>query len=212
MKYYQIKKEIKNKPKTGDYSDWKHPISVECKNQCVYCTIIEKKFGGIRNFHVEHYRPKSLFPALENEWSNLFFSCSICNCFKSNDWPNEPDNTWSQKCYPDPSQIDYSTILEWSEKTNYKLEGKNISANYIIEKLFLNRPQLLLERKEYTIINIIFVELTNINNLIDNICNSKITDSDLCNLFRDMAKMYFDLLADMNSNYIPYTESQVKRS
>ena len=43
MKYYKVQKNDKNKPKTGDYTDWKQPISDECNNQCVYCTISEKK-------------------------------------------------------------------------------------------------------------------------------------------------------------------------
>ena len=59
MEWFKIFKENSVQPKTGKYSDWKEIIADECKHQCVYCALSESRFGGIRNFHVEHYRPKS---------------------------------------------------------------------------------------------------------------------------------------------------------
>ena len=93
MKWFRIPKESSPLPKSGKYySDWKEDLSKEGKEQCVYCSVNINTFGGIRNFHVEHYRPKAKdkFPHLEHVYSNLFFACSICNGFKSDDWKNEP--------------------------------------------------------------------------------------------------------------------------
>lgn len=150
MKWFRIPKESSAIPNVGNsYRDWKEHLSLEGKNQCVYCTINIKSFGGIRNFHVEHYRPKAKnkFPKLENEYSNLFFACSICNCFKSDDWPNEPSTLLDNDAFPDPSKIDYSNFLEC--KNHSIIESKYITGKYIIQKLFLNRPQLILERKSF---------------------------------------------------------------
>ena len=59
-------KEKTQQPTKGKYSDWKEILAEEGFNQCVYCAIPDACFGGIRNFHVEHYRPKSKFKKLEN--------------------------------------------------------------------------------------------------------------------------------------------------
>ena len=104
MNWKLVNKDPTTQPKRGTYSDWKEQIAQECYNQCVYCSIHESQFGGINNFHIDHFRPKSIFKNLENDICNLFYSCPICNRFKSDDWPNEPNlDTIS---YPDPSNID----------------------------------------------------------------------------------------------------------
>lgn len=150
MQWFRIPKENSTKPATGKcYSDWKEPLSIEGKQQCVYCTINIKAFGGIRNFHVEHYRPKAKdkFPELEHEYRNLFFACSICNTFKSDEWKNEPSSKYDNHSYPDPSKVDYSDFL--FKNISHLVESKYITGKYIIQKLFLNRPQLILERKSF---------------------------------------------------------------
>jgi hypothetical protein len=146
MSWFKIIKS--KKPRKGKYYwDWKEQLSVEGRHQCVYCTIGEGPFGGIRNFHIEHYRPKSTpkFKKLEHDYNNLFFACSICNCFKGDDWPNEPNNALNIKCYPNPTKVNYAYIF--SLRNDYSLNGRVFAARYIIEKLFLNRPQLKLERR-----------------------------------------------------------------
>lgn len=145
--YRLIHKDPATQPKTGVYSDWKTQISVECYNQCVYCTIHENKWGGLDNFHVEHYRPKSIqaFKHLINDICNLFLSCPVCNRFKSDDWPDDPD--LDKPSYPDPSITDYGTIFKLGN-TTFTIGGTCVSANYVIERLYLNRPQLIYERRE----------------------------------------------------------------
>ena len=145
--YKQAKKDKKNQPDKGVYTDWKEQIAKECHYQCVYCAIHENQWGGIDHYHIDHFRPKShaQFRKLENDILNLFYSCPVCNRFKSDDWPAEPDlNVIS---YPDPSLVDYNTIFDF-DASNYILIGTNISSNYLIERLFLNRAQLVYERKE----------------------------------------------------------------
>ena len=67
MNWKRVPKEKSNQPAKGTYSDWKVDLSKEGFHQCVYCTITEHSFGGIRNFHVEHFKPKSVFPELLNQ-------------------------------------------------------------------------------------------------------------------------------------------------
>jgi hypothetical protein len=148
LKWKLIIKDKSKQPLSGSYPDWKEQIASECYNQCIYCAINESQFGGIDHYHIEHYRPKSkpAFKGLINDITNLFYACPICNRFKSDDWPSDTI-ALDVICYPDPSVYDYSQLFT-VDPTDYKLVGNYISSTYIIHRLFLNRPQLLYERRE----------------------------------------------------------------
>ena len=148
MNWKLIEKDKANQPKSGSYPDWKEQIAKECFNQCIYCSINEAQFGGIDHYHIEHYKPKSIerFKDLEDDICNLFYSCPICNRFKSNDWPNDADDL-DIVCYPDPSEYNYKDLFEVNSD-DYKVYGKHVSTAYMTERLYLNRPQLLYERRE----------------------------------------------------------------
>lgn len=139
-------------PKTGRYSEWKQEIAADCHNQCIYCCIPDSRYGGIDNFHVEHYRPKSLFGDLENSIGNLYLACAICNRFKSDDWPNEPLPDHSAASYPDPHTCDYSTLFS-VESGSFSIAGLYVASRYLVERLYLNRPQLLRERRHAQLLN-----------------------------------------------------------
>ncbi len=150
MHWFRIPKESSTKPESGKYyTDWKEHLSIEARQQCVYCCIHINSFGGIRNFHVEHYKPKAndKFPELKHDYNNLFFACSICNGFKGDDWPAEPSKRLNNPSYPDPSIVDYADFL--FQNNLQFIESNCVAGRYIIQKLFLNRPQLVLERKYY---------------------------------------------------------------
>lgn len=143
MKWRLIDKKSVQAPKVGSYGDWKPQLAQEAEYQCVYCCIHEVQFGGIRNFHVEHYKPQSKFPALKDTYSNLFYACGVCNIFKSNDWPRElATGDFSQAGYPDPSQVDYEQFLKVDKYSGVVASG-NITGKYVIERLHLNRPHLI---------------------------------------------------------------------
>lgn len=137
-------------PTKGCYRDWKEKIAKKCHYQCVYCAIHENNFGGIRNFNIEHYKPKSLFPKLMNKISNLLYACTICNVFKGNDWPNDPCPQFSNISYPNPSEIDYNKLFIVSH-SNGKVKGSYVTSKYLTEKLYLNRPQLIIIRRKFFI-------------------------------------------------------------
>lgn len=147
MNWKLIPKDKAKQPAGNDYTKWKEQIAAECFNQCVYCAIHEQPWGGIDNYHIEHYKPKSIFPNLELDICNLYYACPICNRFKSNDWPADPAVDLSNISYPDPSKTDYSTIFA-PDDSNFTISGRNTAANYVVERLFLNRPQLIYERRE----------------------------------------------------------------
>ena len=136
-------------PCSGTYSDWKEPISVDCRGRCIYCSISEAEYGGIDHFHIEHFRPKSLkqFAHLENVIENLFLACAICNRFKSDDWKEPTDeDLGSQSVYLDPSAVDYHQHIRLKIGTAL-LEGTTIAGRFLVDRLFLNRQQLIAIRR-----------------------------------------------------------------
>jgi hypothetical protein len=147
MNWKLVIKDRKNQPASGEYSDWKEQVAEECYHQCVYCAIPEGPWGGIDHYHIDHYRPKSKkeFEHLKDDICNLFYACPVCNRFKHDDWPGEPVDL-NRICYPDPSQVDYSVLFELSDL--YTLSSPYVAGVYLIERLYLNRPQLIYERRE----------------------------------------------------------------
>ncbi len=132
----------------AEYRDYKPFLRREADQKCVYCAIGENPLGGYDNFHVEHFRPKSInkFNHLLKEFENLFYACAICNRFKSNDWPNDPNSDHSVISYPDPKDVDYNVLFSFEQ--NGILRGNYVASKYLVEKLNLNRPQLINERRE----------------------------------------------------------------
>lgn len=58
--------------------------------KCAYC---ESKISHVEYGHIEHFKPKSRFPDLTFEWTNLLLSCPICNGFeyKGDHFPEAPE-------------------------------------------------------------------------------------------------------------------------
>lgn len=147
MKWKRIPKENAQQPTSGKYSDWKQQLAEEGFHQCVYCALHDATFD-VRNFHVEHYKPKSnrRFRHLENDIKNLFYACPVCNVFKSDSWPCAPKKDHSKEAFPDPSKCDYCDLFEVNESTG-EVKGKFVASKFLVIKLHLNRPQLITERR-----------------------------------------------------------------
>jgi hypothetical protein len=147
MKWRRVPKENTTQPARGVYSDWKHILAEEGFHQCVYCALHDATFGE-RNFHVEHYKPKShhRFKHLEHNIKNLFYACPVCNVFKGNSWPRAPKKDHSVEAYPNPSTCDYCELFDLVESSG-EIVGKFPASRFLIVRLHLNRKQLIIERR-----------------------------------------------------------------
>jgi hypothetical protein len=141
----------RRQPPTGRWHEWKQQIADFCQARCIYCAIPEGRFGGLRNFHVEHFRPKVRFPHLENEIRNLYLACAICNVLKCDDWPAEPIDDHSVAAYPDPAVSDYNSIFDLDGRT-HEVQAASAAGQYVIERVMLNRAQLVLQRRLYAVL------------------------------------------------------------
>ena len=68
------------------YQCYKEDLRRDFKERCGYCDDPDEFFGGVEGYHIDHFAPKSEFPQLETEYSNLVYSCRYCNGKKSNKW------------------------------------------------------------------------------------------------------------------------------
>lgn len=60
----------------------------DAARKCMYC---EGIMGDVSYGAVEHIKPKSRFPDLALEWSNLGYCCTVCNTKKGDYWTDEED-------------------------------------------------------------------------------------------------------------------------
>jgi len=213
VKWIRIPKENSIQPDKGSYSDWKQQIADEGQHQCVYCAIHDGHFGGLRNFHIEHYRPKSIdrFAELKNVIINLFYACPVCNTFKSDDWPADPIDDLSIHCYPDPSLTDYSEIFS-IEVENGTIIGNCLAARYMVEKIYLNRPQLIMERRVRYLLSIEESLRLEISDMLK-AGRDRIPSDDLVTFYEELTRLSNNLHAmrDALDHVSPYREADVER-
>jgi hypothetical protein len=188
----------------GEFKSWKQQVSNDCFNQCVYCSIHENPWGGIDHYHIDHFRPQSKFPHLKHIITNLYHSCPVCNRFKSDDWPSEPDDL-EKPCYPDPSVHNYCDLFHLNTE-NYNLSGLYVSTKYVVNRLFLNRPQLVYERRESLL-------KLKAEALISDVLQTISLTDDV-----SLIKQAFDLIAQITQhlltrgNIVPYRLLEIRKS
>ena len=77
------------KKKLKHYRSYKKYLVIDFSNRCGYCDGSDTWMGGHRTYHIDHFAPKDKFGELENEYTNLIYSCPSCNSSKSNKWPSK---------------------------------------------------------------------------------------------------------------------------
>jgi hypothetical protein len=208
MQWYLILKNTEKQPDKGTYSDWKPIVAEECFYQCVYCAIHESQFGGIVNYHIDHFRPKSLFAALINDLANLYYACPICNRFKSDDWPDEP--SLDKVSYPEPCKVDYNTLFEFDDK--YSLIGLFTASKYLIHRLYLNRAQLIFERRETAMRKKVGQLITEIQAMIGQLADADLKDAYATLSKIDSVKNNLIGLDEVRRKVRPYVTGDIKKS
>jgi hypothetical protein len=111
-----------------DYRKYKKPLAKDFQNKCGYTNCHHSWFGGITNFHIDHFKAKSLYPLLVNDYENLVYATSFVNISKSDD-----DND----LYLDPCKVDFNLHFERDTHGNILPKSDSPHAKYMYEKLKL---------------------------------------------------------------------------
>lgn len=108
--------------------------------RCAYCLRHEFFFGGGEAGEVDHFRPRHLFPALLNDYDNLYWSCRKCNAVKGRTWPSA-DQTERGLRFLDPCGDDQTH--HWQAHTDGTLTALTLPGQYTIRHIRLDRPTLV---------------------------------------------------------------------
>ena len=87
----------------SEFHKYKQYLADDFNHKCGYTDCSERWFGGKITFQIDHIKPKSKYPELENEYSNLVYCCSYVNRAK---WDDDSPN------YLDPCEEDYNIHFE----------------------------------------------------------------------------------------------------
>ena len=71
----------------SDYHEYLPELREDFKCMCGYCGKTERVTKNA--FEIDHFVPKKYAKFRENDYSNLVYSCYVCNRKKSSKWPSE---------------------------------------------------------------------------------------------------------------------------
>lgn len=137
-----------NPPLQKKYQHYKPYLRKDFLFRCAYCLVHEAHFGGLRNFHVDHFRPKNRkeFRDFALAYANLYYACGLCNTFKGHWWPSAGDEQAGRR-FVDPCEIDpYGKHFEVNEEDG-TLRALTPAGHYTVEHIWLDRPQLNKHRR-----------------------------------------------------------------
>jgi hypothetical protein len=99
---------------------------------CCYCEAKGEFFGVPGEFDVEHFKPKSRFPDIAHEWTNLYYCCGWCNRNKGAVVLDFKPGLY----FPDPCKEDlYDKHLKFDRED---LVAVTDSGQFVLDLLFLN--------------------------------------------------------------------------
>jgi hypothetical protein len=116
------------------YPSFRPWLRDEFSFRCAFCLRRERWEPDPRVFEIDHLRPVSGFPTLAVEYTNLVYSCTVCNGAKG------------AESVPDPSQV--LTTAAVSVGVDGVLVPRTPAARRLIRQLDLNDPQFVDWRRQ----------------------------------------------------------------
>ena len=133
-------------PPDGKSPGWyKDCLRVDFECRCAYCLIHERDYQTHESFQIDHFKPRSRFPQLERTYSNLYYSCQLCNkrSRKGDRWPT-PEEISDGFRFVDPCAEDWEKHILF-QRTG-PVTAVTTAGQYSIDTLGLNRQQLIVHR------------------------------------------------------------------
>jgi len=138
-----------DQPYKNNYRKHKNALRADYNKRCGYCGIKDLFFWSGKAFHIDHFAPQSLFrDRLEeiNCYSNLVYSCPICNIAKSNKWVSNDIDVpiVGHKGFLDPSKESYENYFYRDEVGKIRANNDQAVAAYMHRemKFYLSRHEL----------------------------------------------------------------------
>jgi len=167
--------------KYTNYRSYKEYLRKDFNARCGYTDCPDTWFGGQKCFHIDHFKPKSKFQHLENDYSNLVYSCSYVNILKTDDIDNMID-----PCSEEFDQAFYR------DKHGY------ICPNPLNSNALVMHKKLKLGLERYRIVWILELLKDSLQNLSEVVINAESSISD------QEARENMKLLAELNREFFKY--------
>lgn len=132
----------------SNYRTYKKYLREEFDAACVYCRMPDS-LSEMKSYAVEHYKPKSKFPELETEYSNLFYSCCSCNSYKGSFWPEETHKKLEQFI---PNPCDHVMHSHLRLRPEGMIQHHSFAGEWTIDLLDLNDPGQIQKRKAFLLL------------------------------------------------------------
>jgi uncharacterized protein (TIGR02646 family) len=125
-----------NEPQRYKHPDIRTALEAETHCKCAYC---EGRFKPVSYGHIEHKLPKRKYPELVCAWTNLTVACQVCNTHKG-----DYDDPACRLLDPHVDDVEKLVVFAGS----FALAESGSRVDKTIERLKLNRPDLLFAREE----------------------------------------------------------------
>jgi len=167
------------------YNKYKAFLAADFQNRCGYTDCLDFWFGGPSTFHIDHFKPKSIYPELEIKYTNLVYASAFVNRAKRDD----------DGSYLDPCDVDYNLHFERNLIGEIVPNPDSPQASYMYKKL-----KLYLKR--YSVIWL----LENIKDRIDKV--SRAIDSTVDSALKtELKEAYYDLNREFHT-YLDYLRAE----
>jgi hypothetical protein len=134
-RYIVVRSPVEEMETHGEYEP---QLRIDFWFSCSYCTMCEAEARGI-GFSIDHYEPQAARPDLSNVYSNLMYSCVVCNSFK---WKwNPPSSARAANLRFFKADVDDAS--DHFTVDGNELRGRTLIGNFTIEALDLNRKTLV---------------------------------------------------------------------
>ncbi|MFZ4400919.1 MAG: HNH endonuclease [Bacteroidales bacterium] len=114
----------------ADYKRYKQFLADNFNGRCGYTNCHHNWFGGINNFHIDHFIPWKKHPenpGLKTNYANLVYACSYVNIAKSDD----------EGEFIDPCDNDFNNHFYRDHSGNILPKDDSVPAKYMYKKLKL---------------------------------------------------------------------------
>lgn len=124
-------------PKLGRYPLFKPYLRRDFFGRCVYCCKPDGLDPQTAHFHVEHYRPKQVFPAQELDYDNLYYACGNCNGRKGTFWPTDADLA-NGRWVANPCE---HVMIDHLKFDRLEVQARSKAGTFMVERLDLNMSE-----------------------------------------------------------------------
>ncbi|MBI3271502.1 MAG: HNH endonuclease [Planctomycetes bacterium] len=129
-------------PRFSDYHRYREHLRLDFWFSCAYCTIAEVEARGV-GFQIDHHKPRKSSPELLNEYSNLMWTCELCNRRKLDTTPGPAESARGFRFF----RPDEDAFADHFALAALELHPQTPVGLYTEQVLQLNREQLRRLRK-----------------------------------------------------------------